>query len=119
MKKSQPTGSTGATIHSISSSPRQSQPTEPEEDRRAQYERVAEALSTLCEVEFGPNLEGADIADLKERPMMKGIERHMQEIFRRADFSDPRTIRRFYVELRMWGDRLTAEQDEMPLPDDE
>jgi hypothetical protein len=85
--------------------PRKSTP----RDNREQYERQAEALITLLDLEYGVHEEGADIAERRKRPLCKGIRRHMHQLLDYADFLDPRTIRMFYVKLRLWGDVLAAE----------
>jgi hypothetical protein len=82
-------------------------PTPP--DNREQYERQAEAMITLLDLEYGAHEEGADIAERRKRPLCKGIRRHMRQLLDHADFLDPRTIRMFYVKLRLWGDMLEAE----------
>jgi predicted transcriptional regulator len=79
------------------------------QDNREQYERQAEALITLLDFEYGAHEEGADIAERRKRPLCKGIRRHMRQLLDHADFLDPRTIRMFYVKLRLWGDVLEAE----------
>jgi hypothetical protein len=78
-------------------------------DNREQYERQAEALITLLDFEYGVHEEGADIRERRKRPLCKGIRRHMHQLLDHADFLDPRTIRMFYVKLRLWGDVLAAE----------
>jgi hypothetical protein len=78
-------------------------------DNREQYERQAEALITLLDLEYGAHEEGADIRERRKRPLCKGIRRHMRQLLDYADFLDPRTIRMFYVKLRLWGDVLEAE----------
>jgi hypothetical protein len=80
-----------------------------QQDNREQYERQAEALITLLDLEYGAHQEGADIAERRKRPLCKGIRRHMRQLLDHADFLDPRTIRMFYVKLRLWGDMLAAE----------
>jgi predicted transcriptional regulator len=78
-------------------------------DNREQYERQAEALITLLDFEYGAHDEGADIRERRKRPLCKGIRKHMRQLLDHADFLDPRTIRMFYVKLRLWGDVLEAE----------
>ena len=80
----------------------------PVNDRRQQYEELSETLAQICEIEFGDGSEGADIGDLKERPLSNGLLDHMFQLMVHADFLDPKTIRKFYVELRLWGDSLAA-----------
>jgi hypothetical protein len=89
-------------------SPRAHSPRIPQ-DNREQYERQAEALITLLDLEYGAHEEGADIREHRKRPLCKGIRRHMRQLLDHADFLDPRTIRMFYVKLRLWGDVLAAE----------
>jgi hypothetical protein len=79
------------------------------QDNREQYEQQAEALITLLDFEYGSHDEGADIRERRKRPLCKGIRRHMRQLLDYADFLDPRTIRMFYVKLRLWGDMLEAE----------
>jgi hypothetical protein len=80
------------------------------DERAERYEHQADALVTLLELEYGEHIEGADIGDLRKRPLSRGVHKHMRQLFEHADFRDPSTVRRFYVELRMWGDMLAAEQ---------
>jgi hypothetical protein len=84
------------------------------DERSKRYGREAQALITLLELEYGDHSEGADIGDLRKRPLSGGIHKHLRQLFEHADFLDPRTVRRFYVELRMWGDMLAAEKGEEP-----
>ena len=84
------------------------------DERSERYGREARALITLLELEYGDHSEGADIGDLRKRPLSGGVHEHLRQLFEHADFLDPRTVRRFYVELRMWGDMLAAEKGEEP-----
>src|SRR5215207_2099946 len=88
------------------------------DERSERYGRQAEALITTLEPEYGDSHEGADIGELCDRPLSRGVLRHLRQIFEHADFLDPRTVRRFYVELRMWGDMLAAEKGEEPRIED-
>ena len=80
------------------------------DERAARYGRQADALITILELEYGDSHEGADIGDLRKRPLSRGVLRHLRQLFEHADFLDPRTVRRFYVELRTWGDYMAAER---------
>ena len=80
--------------------------------RSERYGRQADALVAILELEYGDSHEGADIGELRDRPLSRGVLRHLRQLFEHADFLDPRTLRRFYVELRMWGDYMAAEHGE-------
>src|SRR5215204_2964645 len=80
------------------------------DERSERYGRQAEALAAILELEYGDSHEGADIGELSDRPLSRGVLRHLRQLFAHADFLDPRTVRRFYVELRMWGDYMAAER---------
>jgi hypothetical protein len=78
------------------------------DERSERYGRQAEALAAILELEYGDSHEGADIGELCGRPLSRGVLRYLRQLFEHADFLDPRTVRRFYVELRMWGDYMAA-----------
>jgi hypothetical protein len=72
--------------------------------RRREYERLAEALASTAEAENELRRYGC-----MHLPI---VSEHIRALNRSMYWHDPRTIRRFYVEMRMWVD----EMEETSLP---
>ncbi len=83
------------------------------EARRKDYEALAEAFVTMADLETERAYPALDLPHVvythEERVISKAVMQHFQSLMSHADFFDPRTIRKFYVEMRLWGDHLHAE----------
>ncbi len=82
------------------------------EARRADYEKLAESLAHIVTLEtrrvrYGPDIRmiGAD------NPCTLGDARdkHLQDLFNFLDWTDARTYRKFYAELRLYLDQSALE----------
>jgi len=104
------------------SKPAADEPTEysPEiEARRADYEGLAEALIHITRLEterldYGPDVEDSPLEGGDDGAIMKGVEAHLRALWRSIDWYDPRTLRKFYAELRLWNDELERELEKGP-----
>jgi len=75
------------------------------EARRADYERLAEELSHMIDLQG----DVTDLLDLKtfgandgDTFLMDGIVGHLRALWDNMNWHDPRTMRRFYPEMRLW-----------------
>ena len=41
--------------------------------------------------------------------MIKGVAGHLRALWAATDWSDPRTLRKFYAELRLWNEGMARE----------
>jgi len=41
--------------------------------------------------------------------IIKGVHGHLRVLWAAIDWYDPRTLRKFYAELRLWNDQLELE----------
>lgn len=84
------------------------------EARRDGYERLAEAfvhMAVLATERAGSDrldIEGPDV-DVNDVHLSKALGAHLYALHNHLDWFDPRTLRKFYVEMRLWGDQLDAE----------
>jgi hypothetical protein len=76
--------------------------------RRAAYTRLADGLIALMDVR-AMLVQGCEIDNgLEHQPRIEAaLLEHMDALMTHADFFNPRTIAKFYVELRMHADELT------------
>jgi hypothetical protein len=90
----------------------------PVEERRAQYEVLAECLITMTRLETqtvgGSPLQVAD--EMDERPdkpgFVEAILAHVTALTTNLDWYDARTIRKFYVAMRLHDDELRTERQQ-------
>jgi hypothetical protein len=79
--------------------------------RRKDYTRLAGALATICELEYG-RLRSVEIDDGLERyQLIDAVHDHYDALMCKADFFDRKTLKRFYADMRMHGDDLTRRQE--------
>lgn len=84
------------------------------ENRRQDYERLAESFITMIQLESERlgnllDIEGDDAA-LNTRPLSNALDVHLRALLYHADWWDARTMRRFYTEMRLHGDQLEWER---------
>jgi hypothetical protein len=92
------------------------------EKRREDYERQAEAIAVMIEHEQQRAAGGLldisqDALDARgeecEPYIGNAISKHLFALFYSLDnLYDPRTVRRFYAELRLWADELELQRKE-------
>ena len=83
------------------------------EARRADYEKLVESLIHMINLESRrqPSLldiEGPDM-EVNKPHLVHAISRHLYALHMHIDWHDPETMRRFYVEMRLWGDQRIAD----------
>jgi hypothetical protein len=78
------------------------------ETRRAAYTRLADGLIALMDVR-AMLVQGCEIDTGTEQRVTldDALLSHFDALMMQADFFNPRTIAKFYVELRMHADELT------------
>jgi hypothetical protein len=77
---------------------------------RADYERAAEALATLAELQTG-RVKGIDIdTGVESVRIEEALLSHIQELMAHANFFNRATLMKFYAELRLHGDELMRQQ---------
>ena len=86
------------------------------EARRADYEKLVECIIHMAELEAcrQPSLldiEGPD-TEINKPHLANAINHHLYALHMHIDWYDPATIRRFYVEMRLWGDQRIADYGE-------
>lgn len=54
------------------------------------------------------DIEGPDVT-VNDAHLVKALNEHLHALHLHVDWYDPRTLRKFYVEMRLWGDQLDAE----------
>lgn len=84
------------------------------EARRADYGQLAEALIHITQLEterlgYGPDVKDSPMEDGDDRAIIKGVQGHLRALWAAIDWYDPRTLRKFYAELRLWDDQLELE----------
>lgn len=84
------------------------------EVNRGRYERLAEHFAQLWEDEYlqvsGPEIpDNFRDDDGPNHPLLKGVSAHIDELVHNYCCLDmnPNAIRRFYAELRLWGDQYS------------
>jgi len=87
--------------------------------RRADYEQPAEALIhiSLLETEqsdYGPDVKESPLDEGDDGAIIKGVQGHLRALWGAIDWYDPRTLRKFYAELRLWNDQLELEMGKGP-----
>ena len=87
--------------------------------RRADYEQPAEALIhiSLLETEqsdYGPDVKESPLDEGDDGAIIKGVQGHLRALWGAIDWYDPRTLRKFYAELRLWNDELERELEKGP-----
>ncbi|HZS08714.1 MAG TPA: hypothetical protein VFD58_28020 [Blastocatellia bacterium] len=81
------------------------------EARRADYERLAEGLIHMMELESGGGCDGAELdpppfwQSDPEKPLTRALHDHVYLLWGDTDWFDAEIIRRFYVELRLHNDQ--------------
>ena len=85
------------------------------EARRADYEGLAEALIHITQLETSRRGYSADVKDSPNEggddgAIIKGVLGHLRAMWAAIDWYDPRTLRKFYAELRLWNDELDRER---------
>ena len=88
------------------------------EARRADYERLAEALAFMTEMsgnrrwyDLDIEIKGIDTGDERNGLQLIGaIHDHLLALWDHLDWHDARTMRRFYVELRLHADQGAIER---------
>ncbi len=79
--------------------------------RRKDYNRLADALATICELEYG-RMRSVEIDDGLERyQLIDAVHDHFAALVVNADFFDRKTLRKFYADMRIHGDDLTRRQE--------
>ncbi len=84
------------------------------EARRADYERLAEAFVHMVTLEMERvgagllDIEGPDV-NVNNAHLVKALHEHLYALHIHVDWFDPRTLRKFYVEMRLWGDQMQHE----------
>ncbi len=79
--------------------------------RRKDYNRLADALATICELE-NERIRSVDIDDgLVRHQLIDAVHDHYDALMCKADFFDRKTLRKFYADLRIHGDDLTRRQE--------
>jgi hypothetical protein len=84
------------------------------EVRRADYEQLAEALIHIAAMETGRVGYAADLGDSpfedgNDGAIIKGVAGHLRALWSAIDWYSPRTLRKFYAELRLWNDKCEME----------
>jgi hypothetical protein len=88
------------------------------EERRADYEKLAESFAVMWELETNRLGSCCDLGKLEfhldgddEHPLINGLHQHLQDLYRRIDFSELRTLRKFYTEMRLFGDQQDLDRE--------
>jgi len=78
------------------------------EARRADYEKLADSLAHMAELADDRlpamlDLEGWDAES--RHHLINGIQEHLEALWRNLDWRNPRTLRKFYAEMRLYVDQ--------------
>ena len=84
------------------------------EARRADYEKLTEGFIHMfvLEMQRAPSLldiEGPD-GGVNGPHLIKAINDHLYALHMHVDWYNPDTLRKFYVEMRLWGDMLEEQR---------
>lgn len=85
-------------------------------EKRAHYEALAEALITMTRLETqsikSPLRVADELSGISDEPLLgNAIEAHFSALAHNLDWFDERTIRKFYVAMRLHDDELRAERE--------
>src|SRR5262249_32050638 len=89
------------------------------EARRADYEKLAESLAHMAELEHNRvpellDLDGFDV-DSKNH-LLNGIDDHLFSLWQNMDWHSARTLGRFYAEMRLYIDQRKLERERSRQP---
>jgi len=89
------------------------------EARRAEYEKLAEAFIQMVHLEsdFAPaalDIDGPDV-NINARHLSDALRSHLYALHESLDWWNAATLRRFYVEHRLWADQMQWELEQTRL----
>ena len=88
---------------------------DPEIDaRRADYEKLAASLAQMAELEHDHFPELLDLDGYDEgsqNHLINAIDGHLYALWQNLDWHSPRTLGRFYAEMRLYVDQLKLENE--------
>ena len=70
-----------------------------------EYEKLAEALIAQIQFSHARSAQGGP-----DTALLDGFVNHMECLFHSLNWFDPRTMRRFYADMRKWADEEAAEE---------
>ena len=98
------------------------------ERNKKRYEAVAQGICLMMSANStGPNDDEQPVLDFTpphqwgedvDPPMTRALQNHLNSLFQSLNWADPRTVEKFYVEMRCWADeQLEAHHKHMDALD--
>ena len=84
------------------------------EARRGDYEKLAESLAhmiTLADDRLHNMLDLAGWDEESRHHLINGIQEHLGALWQNLDWRNPRTLRKFYAEMRLYVDQQRLNSD--------